>query len=108
MALDDLNSQNYGNPQSDHQPQPPTIASATTIAPTHWMTFITGTTNIAQITAPVSGAHELVLIFTNASPPQLTTTGNIKVGTTTAVQNVPCTLFYNPVEAKYYVNKGSV
>src|SRR3979409_1672845 len=87
--------------QNNLQPSPPTIASAATIAPTTLMTFITGTVQIGTITPPVTGAHMLVLIFTNAAPGVLLTTGNIKVATA-PVQNVPVLLFYDPITALYW------
>lgn len=99
--MPDLLFQNLSTVQSNEQPTPPTIASAATIAPTTLITFITGTVAIANITPPVSGAHMLVLIFTNASPAVLLLTGNIKVATA-PVQNVPVLLFYDPVTALYW------
>jgi hypothetical protein len=84
-------------------PLPPTLASATTVAPTTFLTFISGTTAIATITPPLTGAHLLMMIFTNATPTAFTTTGNIKAVATPA-QNLPVFLMYNPVEAKYYAS----
>ena len=105
---DDLNQQNYSTHQSDKQPTPATVASATTIAPTTGMSLVSGTTNIATITPPLTGYHMLALIFTNAAPPSLLTTGNILVGSTTITQNVPVLLFYEPSAAKYYMINGSL
>ena len=101
--MTDLNFQNLSTVQSSAQPKPATLASTTTIAPPTFMTFVSGTIDITTLTPPVTGAHMLVLIPTNASPGDLLTTGNILVGTTTFVQNVPVLLFYNPLNGKYYV-----
>lgn len=100
--MPDLLFQNISSVQSDKNATPPTIASAATIAPTHFLNFVTGTTNIATITPPVTGAHMLWLVFTNAAPPDLLTTGNIVVATTVATTNRPVLLLYDPTQAKYY------
>ena len=81
---------------------PPTIASAATIAPTTRLTFVTGTTQVATITPPITGYHELVLIFTNGAPGALLTTGNIKRAAAPA-QNTPLVLRYDPSTALYWV-----
>lgn len=99
--MSDLLFQNFSTVQNAGQPKPNTIASATTIAPSNFMTFLSGTTNVATITPPVTGAHMLVIIPTDASPGQLTTTGNVLVAVTTLAQNVPVLLFYDPNQAKY-------
>jgi hypothetical protein len=100
----DLLSQNLSTVQSEQQPFPPTIASTTTIAPTSFITFVSGTTAVATITPPIAGQHMLCLIFTNASPAALATTGNL-TNTLTPTQNVPVLAFYNPNGATptYYV-----
>lgn len=100
--MPDLEFQNLSSVQSGLQPKPVTIASATTIAPTTFVTLLSGTANVATVTPPVTGSHMLVIIPTNAAPGQLVTTGNILVGSTTLVQNKPVLLFYDPNQAKYY------
>lgn len=102
MAAQDANFQQLSSVQNKGQIGPATIAAATTIAPTTFITFVTGTTNIATITPPVTGSVELVLIFTDASPGQFTTAGNIKLVLTTIAQNVPVLVFWNPLENKWY------
>ena len=99
--MSDLLSQNLSTVQTDKQPSPPTIASAATIAPTTKLTFVTGTVQVATITAPVSGYHELTFIFTNAAPGALVTTGNIH-SAYTPIQNQAFTLYYDPSTAKYW------
>jgi len=86
--------------QSEQQLEPLTIASATTIAPRTRLTFVTGTVQVATITPPVLGYHELVLIFTNGSPGALLTSGNIKTAYT-PLQNKSFSLHYNPIDGKY-------
>lgn len=99
--MKDSDFQDLSTVQSGKNNVPPTVASATTVAITHFLTFITGTTAIATVTPPVKGAHMLVLIFTNADPGGVTTGGNINAALDPA-QYRPVMLFYDPVGAKYY------
>lgn len=99
--MSDLLFQQLSTVQSGLQPNPPTIASAATIAPQTFVTFLTGTVQLATITPPVTGSHMLVLIFTNGSPGAFVTTGNIKAAITPA-QNVPVLCIYDPVTALYW------
>lgn len=98
--MSDLLFQNFSTVQSNQQPQPVTIASATTIAPSTLITYLTGTAQVADITPPVTGQHMLVLIFTDQTPGTMLTTGNIA----TAVvpdQNTPTLMFYDPTTETY-------
>lgn len=90
--------------QSGLQPQPVTMAASTTIAPTTFLTFITGTTAVNTITPPVTGTHMLALAFTTTNPGAFGTTGNIDVtGVTTPLTNSRITfMIYNPVTRKYF------
>jgi hypothetical protein len=97
----DLSFQQLSSVQSKQQPNPVTIASAATVAPTTFITFISGTVAIATVTPPADGQHELVFIFTTTTPTAFTTTGNMKA-VTTPTQNVPMLLLWNPIESKYY------
>lgn len=101
--MSDLNFQNFSSVQNNTQPAPNTVAGAATITPTTLITYVSGTTNVATVTPPVSGQHVLYLVFTNASPGALLTTGNVAVGSTTLAQNVPVTLIYDPARAKYMI-----
>lgn len=99
--MSDLDHQNLNVAQSDKQPDPPTIASAATIAPLQRFTFVSGTVQVANITPPTTGYCELVLCFTNASPGATVTTGNIKTAVT-PIQNRPLTFYYVKPENKWY------
>jgi len=99
--MSDLLHQNLDTVQSNQQPMPVTLASALTVAPTTFITYVTGTTDVKTITPPVTGQHMLVLVFTDASPPDILTTGNVTAGLTTITQDVPLLLFYNPITAIY-------
>lgn len=103
MAVaNDFDAANIGTVASIVQPLPPTIASAATVAPITFLSFISGTVAIATVTPPVDGAHMLCMIFTTTTPVAFTTTGNIKA-VATPTQNILTFLVYNPIEAKYYV-----
>lgn len=86
---------------SDQSKTPATIASAATIAPETFLSYITGTVDIATITPPTTGHHMLVLKFTDAAPPDLLDTGNIKTTVTTIAQNNFVILLYDPIAASY-------
>lgn len=102
----DLNFQNFMDVQSNQQPAPVTFAAAATVAPTTRLSFVSGTTQVATITPPVTGYHILTFIFTNGSPGALLTTGNIKTAYTPR-QNEAFNLHYDPVSAKYWIEAQS-
>lgn len=80
----------------------PTIASATTIAPTKPITFISGTTAVVNITAPSPisvGGGTIILIPTGAFT--WTAAGNIAV-LGTAVVNRALSLTYDVTTTKWY------
>lgn len=100
--MSDLNFQNFSTVQSAQMPLPVTMAAAATIAPTTFLTFLTGTTQVANITPPVTGCHMLALVFTNANPGAFTGAGNVQ-STKDPAQNECVLLVYDPSSAKYYV-----
>lgn len=97
----DSDFQNLSTVQSSQQPKPVTLASAATIAPTTFLTTVTGTVPVTTITPPVTGQHMLALRFTNASPGVTGTTGNIGIASTTVLNKV-LYMAYDPIAAKYY------
>lgn len=97
----DLNFQDISTVHNSLQPKPVTIASAATVAPTTFVSMISGTVAIATITPPVTGAHLLCFIFTTTTPVAFTTTGNIKYVMTPS-QNLPVFLVYDPILNKYH------
>jgi|SRR5215510_3520506 len=108
MPSNDLNFQQLSTVQGAGAPKPPTIASAATVAPTTFLTFISGTVAIATITPPEDGAHMLVFIFTTTTPVAFTTTGNI-LAVATPSTNLPVVLVFDPNQNKYIagVSKAS-
>jgi hypothetical protein len=101
-------SLNLSIQQASLNPLPVTIAAATTIAPTTFVTFITGTTTIATITPPTTGAHMLALIFTTTTPGALVTSGNIALATTVITSKSPVFFVYDPISGKYYPTGGTL
>ncbi len=85
--------------QSTQQTPPRTIASATTVAPTTALTFITGAVAIVNITPPQLGFH--VLYFWPLGAFTMTNAGNITAALTAAVGS-PVILFFNPLTNKYH------
>ena len=81
------------------QSAPVTLASAATIAPTGFLTVLTGSTAVVTITPPVSHAHMLGLIF--AGTAGVTAAGNI-AAVKASVANEVMLLVYNPNTAKYH------
>lgn len=96
--------QDLSTVQSKQQATPKTLASTTTVAPTTFLTFITGTTAIATVTPPVEGTHMLAFVFTTTTPTAFTTAGNIKA-VQTPTQNIPTLLIYDPIAGKYYAGE---
>ncbi len=105
--MTDLNFQDLSTVQNDSQLGVRTIASAATIAPTTFLTLLSGTNDLATITAPVTGGHMLLLTFTDANPGQIVETGNIRLGGGDASfdpgQNESVILVYNHETALYAV-----
>lgn len=99
--MPDLAFQDISTVANNIQPKPVTIASAATVAPSTFVSFISGTTAIATVTPPVTGAHMLCMIFTTTTPTAFTTTGNLKI-VATPTTSVPIFLVYNPLDSKYY------
>jgi acetoacetate decarboxylase len=103
MPLSDFLFQALSTVQDSLQATPRTIASAATIDPTTFITFVSGVAAVVNITPPVVGQHMLILIPTGAWT--TTAAGNIKTALAANVANVPVLAIYNPIEAKYYVGK---
>lgn len=80
----------------------PTIASATTIAPTALITFVSGTTAVANITVPqalLQTGGQITLIPTGIFT--TTTAGNIALATT-AVVSKALIMTYDATTTKWY------
>lgn len=95
----DLNFQDISTVQSKLQPTPKTLTAAATIAPTTFLTILSGTTAVATITPPVTGTH-MIAIIAGTTTAAFTTSGNI-VGLTTASTTQPSLFIYNPISSTY-------
>jgi len=97
--MPDRDFQNLSTVQNKLQPTPVTLTAAATIAPSTFLTILSGTTEVATITPPVTGCH-LLAITAGTTTAAFTTAGNI-VGLTTASTTQPSLFIYNPVTGKY-------
>jgi len=84
--------------QSIYQPKPVTLASANVLAPTAFLTVLTGNTVIKTITPPVLGVH--MLAFLMAGVAGVDATDNVAFAKATVAGEI-LLLVYNPVTAKY-------
>lgn len=100
MPSSDLVADAFATNGGSQSVKPATVASAATIAPNSFITFVTGTTQVGTITPPLAGQHMLILIFTDGSPGTTLTTGNITQAIV-PTQNLPTFLFYNPITGTY-------
>lgn len=98
--MSDLLFQNLSTVQSNQQPGPPTIASAASISPVNLLTIVTGTVQVGTIVPPVTGLVALLLMFTDANPGALLTSGNILTAYT-PIQNRPFWIVWNPLTNKW-------
>src|SRR6187399_2644515 len=97
--------QNFSSVQGENQPQPNTVTAAATIAPSHGLTAITGTTAVVTITPPQQGYHMLALLPLTTNFSGFTAAGNIAVAsiTNSTTWGTRVSLFfYDPRTAKYY------
>lgn len=103
--MSDLLAQNFANAQTNQQPRPNTIASATTITPQQRLTFVTGTTQVANIVPPTSGYCSVTLCFTDEAPGAFLTNGaNYPIKTAyQPIQNRPITLHWDPSSEYWWV-----
>lgn len=84
------------NPSNNSAPG--TLVSAATIAPTTFLTVLTGNTAVVTVTPPVSHAHMIALQF--AGTAGVTAAGNITTAKASVVGEVML-LVYNSSTAKY-------
>lgn len=91
--------------QNAAQAQPPTMASAATIIPTHAFTRLTGTTPVSKIVPPVAGYHQLTFVWTTGTAGAFATGGAVPGGigvAYTTITDRPITLHYDPRTQLYY------
>jgi hypothetical protein len=93
-------AQRLSTVQSALSPMPVTITAAATIAPTTFLTILSGNTAVETITPPIAGAHMLAIMAGTTTG--FTTGGNVSGATTTVASRVYL-FVYNPVTGYYYV-----
>ena len=92
------------SPGNALSPLPVHMAAAATIAPSTYLTVLSGTTAVVTITIPYTGfSGTLCIVWTDGSPGATTTAGNIALATT-VVQYKAVLFTYDPVNAKWYPN----
>lgn len=97
--MSDLDFQNFSTVQSQAQQPPVTIVAAATIAPKTFLTILSGTTAVANITPPVTGCH-MIAIVAGTTTAAYTTSGNVN-GLTTASTTEPSLFIFNPLTGEY-------
>jgi hypothetical protein len=75
-----------------------TLVSAATIAPTTFLTVLTGNTAVTAITPPVTHGHMLAIVFAGTAG---ITAGNNINNTKASVAGEAMLLVYNPTSGKY-------
>lgn len=99
MAVaDTLQFQDFSTVQSKLQAAPKTIASAATIAPTSFLTIMTGNVAVVTITPPMTGLHMLAVQFAGVAG--VTAAGNI-LTVKASIAGMVILFIYNPNTAKY-------
>lgn len=98
--MSDLNSHLLNTVQPERSEQlAQTIASANTIAPTTFLTVLTGNTVVKTITPPHKGYHMLAIVFAGVAG--VDATGNVATAKA-SVAGEAMLLVYDPRVAKYY------
>ena len=98
MPLMESEWHQIGTVQGPSAPRAGTLASAATVAPTTFLTVLTGNTAVATITPPLAQGHMLALQF--AGTAGVLASGNILTAKASVVGEVML-LVYNPNSNKY-------
>jgi hypothetical protein len=96
--INDADWQQLSTVQSVLQPKPVTMAAANTIAPTTFLTILTGNVVIKTITPPITGLHMLAIQFAGVLGNDAT--GNILTAKVSIVGMIVLYI-YNPATGKY-------
>src|SRR5262245_25185123 len=93
-----LTASDWAQISPNSQVAPVTVASAATIAPTSFLTVLTGNTAITAITPPLTTGHMLAIQFAGVAG---ITAGNNITTTKASVAGEVMLLVYNSATAKY-------
>lgn len=99
MAAETLNFQDYSTVQSCLQPKPKTIAAANVIAPSGFLTILTGDVVIKTITPPMPSMHMIAILFAGVAG--VDATGNVATLKASVAGEVML-LVFNPLDSQYY------
>lgn len=97
--MSDLNFQAFSTVQPENVIVPKTLASANVIAPSGFLTILTGNTVVKTITPPLKGVHMLAIVFAGIAG--VDATGNVNSALATVAARA-LLLVYDPISAKYY------
>lgn len=97
-GADTLLFQNFSTVQSEQQPAPRVLASANVIAPSGFLTVLTGNVVVKTITPPMSWTHMISIQF--AGTAGVDATGNVLTAKASVVGEAML-LIYNPNTKKY-------
>lgn len=98
MPISEADWQQLSTVQGPTSPKPVTMASAATIAPTTFLTVLTGNVAITAITPPVTHGHTLAIQFAGTAG---ITAGNNITTTKASVAGEVMLLLFNPITQKY-------
>jgi hypothetical protein len=98
--MSDLNFQAFSTVQPEKVVVPKTLASANVIAPSGFLTILTGNTVVKTITPPLLGVHMLCIIFAGVAG--VDASDNVATARGT-VASQALLFVYNPIDAHYYV-----
>lgn len=104
-AAPELLFQRLSTVQGANDPTPVTITAAATIAPTGFLTLISGTTAVTTITPPILGAHMLAFVVKTTNFGGFGSSGNISLASLTNATvwtNKVTLMVYEPIAAKYH------
>lgn len=104
-AAPELTYQSLSSVQGANQPSPVTITAAATIAPTTFLTIISGTTAVTTITPPILGTHMLAFRLATTNFGGFGSSGNISLASLTNATvwtNKVTLMVYDPISAKYH------
>jgi len=96
--MPEVDWQLFSTVQSPLSPKPVTIAAANVIAPTSFLTILTGNVVVKTITPPLTGLHMIAIQF--AGVLGVDATGNVATAKVSIVGMI-ILFVYNPNTAKY-------
>lgn len=97
--MSDLNHQLFNTTQPEKTVLPKTLASANVIAPSGFLTVLTGDVVVKTITAPLEGVHMIAIKFAGVNG--VDATGNVATAKASVAGEIML-LVFNPLDSQYY------